>query len=332
MTITAPAPGALLGDVSRVRVASLDPIAEDVLALTLEPAGPGGLPSWTPGAHVDLRLPGGQVRQYSLCGDPADQSRWRVAVLREPSGRGGSAWIHDVLAAGDELTASAPRNHFPLHDAEQYLFIAGGIGITPLVPMIAEVRRRGVPWRLSYAGRRRASMAFLSDLAADRDRVEVWPGDERGRMDLAGLLGPLAGRPEGLGTAVYCCGPAGLLDDAARLAAELGLAEGTVRTERFAPVHGAADHAGDAFEVEVASSGQLLTVRGGQSVLGALRAAGVDVLSSCEEGTCGTCETGVLDGTPDHRDTVLTAAEQAAGDIMMVCVSRSKSPRLVLDL
>jgi ferredoxin-NADP reductase len=332
MTITTPAPAALLGDVIRVRVASREFIAEGVLSVTLEPAGPAGLPPWTPGAHVDLHLPGGQVRQYSLCGDPADRLRWRLAVLREPSGRGGSAWIHDVLAAGDELTASTPRNLFPLHDAPRYLFIAGGIGITPLFPMIAQARRRGVPWRLCYAGRRRASMAFLSDLAADRDRVEAWPGDERGRMDLAGLLGPLAGRPEGPGTGVYCCGPAGLLDDAARLAAELGLAEGTVRTERFTAAAGVAGHAGGAFEVELAGSGQLVTVQDGQSVLSALRAAGVNVLSSCEEGTCGTCETGVLEGVPDHRDALLTPVEQEAGDIMMVCVSRSKTPRLVLDL
>ena len=177
-----------------VRVGRKAPVAHGVMTLSLMPNDSGPLPPPSPGSHVELRLPGGLTRQYSLCGDPADRRSWRVAVLREPDGRGGSAYIHDVLAEGDELTASRPRNHFPLEDAESYLFIAGGIGITPLLPMIAEVERRRRPWRLAYGGRSRATMAFLDELAGYGDRVSLWPSAERGRMDLAALL---AGAPAG---------------------------------------------------------------------------------------------------------------------------------------
>jgi len=182
-------------------------------------------------------------------------------------------------------------------------------------------------------------MAFRDELARYGDKVTLWPEDEAGRMDLAALLATAApaagahGAGTGTsGTAVYCCGPASLLDDAARHCDALGLPPGTLHVERFTARDDAAGHAGDGFEVEVASSGQVIAVHDGQSVLTALRAAGVDVLSSCEEGTCGTCETGVLSGVPDHRDAVLTPAERAACDFMMVCVSRSRTPRLALDL
>jgi ferredoxin-NADP reductase len=318
------------GDTStglRARLAARTPLADGVVALWLVPAGAAPLPPWTPGSHIDVRLPGGLVRQYSLCGAPAGLLGWRVAVLLEPGGRGGSALVHDVLAEGDELAVSLPRNHFEFHNARAYLFIAAGIGITPILPMIAEAERLGHPWRLAYGGRSLATMAFLDELARYGDKVTLWPGDETGRMDLAALLAPV--EP---GTAVYCCGPASLLDDVAGRCDALGLPAGTLHVERFTPLDGASGNAGDGFEVEVASSGRVIAVDDGQSVLTALRAAGVDVLSSCEEGTCGTCETGVLSGVPDHRDTVLTPAEQAACDLMMVCVSRSKTPRLVLDL
>jgi ferredoxin-NADP reductase len=315
------------GTVLRVRLAARTRLADGVLALRLVPHGAAHLPPWTPGSHIDVRLPGGLVRQYSLCGDPASPLGWRVAVLLERDGRGGSALVHDVLAEGAELAVSLPRNHFNFHDEHAYLFIAGGIGITPILPMIAEAERLGRPWQLAYAGRSRATMAFLDELARYGDKVTLWPRDETGRMDLAALLATA-----GAGTAVYCCGPASLLDDAAGQCDALGLPAGTLHVERFTPREGALENAGGAFEVELAGSGQVVPVAGGQSVLSALRAAGVEVLSSCEEGTCGTCETGVLSGVPDHRDTVLTAAEQAACDLMMVCVSRSRSPRLVLDL
>jgi ferredoxin-NADP reductase len=233
--------------------------------------------------------------------------------------------VHELLAEGDELTASEPRNHFPLEESDRYLFIAGGIGITPILPMIAEAERRGRPWRLAYGGRTRESMAFLPELSGYGDRVSVFPQDSSGLLDLDGLLG----QPEA-GTAVYCCGPAPLLDAVAERCASWPA--GALRTERFTPLDGAAEAGGDAFEVELSGSGQVVEVPAGESVLACLRKAGFEVLSSCEEGTCGTCETPVAEGVPDHRDTVLTESERAAGDIMMVCVSRSRTPRLVLDL
>jgi ferredoxin-NADP reductase len=312
------------------------PLADGVAGLTLTPDGPGPLPCWAPGAHIDLHLPGGLIRPYSLCGDPGDHRSWRVAVLREPDGRGGSAAVHDKLAEGDALTASAPRNHFPLQDAGRYLFIAGGIGITPLLPMIAAAERRGRPWRLVYGGRTRGSMAFLGELARHGDLVSVRPQDTDGLLDLDEILSAPAP-----GTAVYCCGPAPLLAAVEERCAGAWPA-GALRTERFAPRADAAggdavggeveDTTGDGFEVEVASSGEVIAVRPGESVLACLRKAGHEILSSCEEGTCGTCETGVLAGVPEHRDTVLTEAERAAGDVMMICVSRAQTPRLRLDL
>lgn len=308
-----------------LRLARKVPLAEGVVGLTLVPNGSSRLPPWTPGSHVDLNLPGGQVRQYSLCGDPGDDRSWRVAVLREADGRGGSAAVHDLLAEGDELTASAPRNHFPLEDADRYLFIAGGIGITPILPMVAEAERRGRAWRLTYGGRTRTSMAFLSDLSGYGDRVRIRPQDESGLLDLDSLLGA----PEP-GTAVYCCGPAPLLAAVGERC--VSWPPGALRTERFTPAEGATDNAGDAFEVELAGSGQVIGVPAGESVLACLRKEGHEILSSCEEGTCGTCETGVLEGVPEHRDTVLTQDERDAGDVMMVCVSRARTSRLVLDL
>lgn len=310
-----------------VRIGRKAPVAHEVMTLSLMQNDSAPLPHVAPGSHVELRLPGGLARQYSLCGDPADRGAWRVAVLREPDGRGGSAYIHDVLAEGDELIVSEPRNHFPLVAADSYLFIAGGIGITPLLPMIAEVERGGRPWRLAYGGRSRATMAFLDELAGYGDRVSLWPSAQRGRMDLAGLLA--AAVP---GEAVYCCGPAPLRDEVAKRHADLGLPAESLHVERFIPEVGAVGGVGGHFEVELASTGQVVSVADGQSVLSVLRESGVDVLSSCEEGTCGTCETAVLAGVPDHRDIVLSPAERAACDLMMVCVSRSKTPRLVLDL
>lgn len=308
-----------------VRVAGKAPVAENVVALTLTAAAGETLPVWTPGAHIDLHLPGGYVRQFSLCGDPADRTRWRVAVLREPAGRGGSACVHDTLAEGDELTVAGPRNHFTLVEASRYRFVAGGIGITPLLPMIAAVRARGVDWQLLYGGRTRASMAFRDELAALGAAVTIRPQDEFGLLDLDTALG----RPA-TGTAVYCCGPEPLLRAVEQRCADWPA--DALHVERFAPIESGADADDGAFEVELAGSGRCVPVPAGVSVLAALEAAGLNVLSSCREGTCGTCETGVLAGVPDHRDSVLTRAEQEAGDIMMICVSRSRTPRLVLDL
>ncbi|GHG22134.1 MULTISPECIES: PDR/VanB family oxidoreductase [Amycolatopsis] len=292
--------------------------ADGVVRLTLRAPGSGSLPPWEPGAHIDLLLPG-FVRQYSLCGDPADRSAYVVAVLREPEGRGGSAYVHDSLAEGDRVQAEGPRNHFPLVDAERYLFIAGGIGITPILPMLDQVARSGREWQLVYGGRTRASMAFASELSVHGDRVTFRPQDEHGLLDLPTLL--TAARP---GTAVYCCGPEPLL------AALEALGPQDLHVERFKPLPELGERA--AFEVELAGSGRVLPVPADRSILEVVEEAGVPVLSSCREGTCGTCETGVLGGEPDHRDSVLTAEERLENEVMMLCVSRACSPRLVLDL
>ncbi|MEJ8278104.1 PDR/VanB family oxidoreductase [Pseudonocardia spirodelae] len=308
---------------ARLVVEKKETAADGVVVLTLRDPSGADLPEWTPGAHLDLEPAAGLVRQYSLCGDPHERSVYRVAVLREPGGRGGSAHVHDVLAEGDTVGVGGPRNHFALVDAPGYLFVAGGIGITPIVPMVAAAQAAGADWRLVYGGRSRSSMAFTELAERHPGRVELVPQDEAGLPDLAAVLGAAGDRP------VYCCGPGGLLDAVAGMGAELGL---DVHLERFTPADGALDGPQDAFEVELAGSGRVLEVPAGCSVLEALEGAGLTMLSSCREGTCGTCETGVLGGEPDHRDSLLSDDERAAGDVMMVCVSRSRSPRLVLDL
>jgi ferredoxin-NADP reductase len=302
-------------------------VADDIVALTLADSSGEVLPPWTPGAHVDLVLDETHTRQYSLCGDPAEPSRWRVAVLRAPESRGGSVLVHDRLRVGATVKVRGPRNHFPLAASRRYLFIAGGIGITPMLPMIAEAAASGADWRLLYGGRRRASMAFLDELAVYGDRVTIAAQDEVGMPDLASALAEP--RP---GTLVYCCGPEGLLS------AVEGLCEvwpkGSLHLERFAAK---ADPAGDqnrdaAFELVLQRSGLTVTVPPGKSIFEVVREAGVSVLGSCLEGICGTCETEVIDGDVDHRDSVLTEAEQESNEFMMICVSRCRSARLTLDL
>ncbi|MGA5702717.1 PDR/VanB family oxidoreductase [Peterkaempfera bronchialis] len=301
-----------------LRVAHTAPAADGVLALTLVDPDGAALPPWTPGAHVDLHLGPGLVRQYSLCSDPDDRTHYRIAVLRVPGGRGGSARVHDTVRPGHTLAVSAPRNHFPLVDAEEYLLVAGGIGITPLLPMAHRLTALGRPWRMLYGGRTRATMAFLGELPPRQ--VTVVPEDEAGRPDLAAFL---AGRS---GATVYACGPGGLLD------AVRALHPGPVHTERFTAPAPAPDDGDRPFEVRLARSGRSVTVPVGTSVLDAIRDAGVDAPSSCEAGICGTCETTVLDGVPDHRDDLLTPGEHAAGRTMLICVSRCRGERLLLDL
>ncbi|MEU6919239.1 PDR/VanB family oxidoreductase [Streptomyces olindensis] len=295
--------------------------ADGVLALTLRHPLGEPLPAWEPGAHVDVLLGPGLERQYSLCGDPADRTAWRIAVLREPDGRGGSAHVHEQVREGDKIRVRGPRNNFRLEPARRYRFVAGGIGITPILPMLAAAEAAGAEWTLLYGGRTRRSMAFGEELLRYGDRVRVAPEDETGLLDLPSVLDDV---PED--TLVYCCGPGPLLD-----AVEARCPSGVLRVERFRPKE--QETGGDTeFEVELARSGRTLTVAPDVSVLDAVRAAGVEVLYSCTEGTCGTCETDVLDGEPDHRDSVLTDDERAAGETMLICVSRCRGKRLVLDL
>ncbi|WP_328492843.1 PDR/VanB family oxidoreductase [Streptomyces sp. NBC_00414] len=302
--------------------------ADGVLALTLRHPLGEELPGWEPGAHIDVVLAPGLERQYSLCGDPADRRAWRVAVLREPDGRGGSAHVHGQLRAGGKIRVRGPRNHFALLPSPRYLFVAGGIGITPILPMLAAAETAGADWTLLYGGRTRDSMAFTRELRRYGDKVRVVPQDEGGLLDLGAVLG--TPRPD---TLVYCCGPGPLLDAVEERCARWP--GGALHVERFQPkVPAQARRAGGdtEFEVVLERSGRTLTVPADVSVLDTVRAAGVEVLFSCTEGTCGTCETDVLDGTPDHRDSVLTDEEREAGETMLICVSRCRGKRLVLDL
>ncbi|MFD3311629.1 PDR/VanB family oxidoreductase [Streptomyces sp. NPDC058694] len=301
-----------------------DLAAEGVLALTLRHPLGEELPAWEPGAHIDVILGPDLERQYSLCGDPADRHSWRVAVLREPDGRGGSAHVHGQLEAGDKVRVRGPRNHFALQPSPRYRFVAGGIGITPILPMLAEAEAAGAAWTLLYGGRTRNSMAFVGELSSYGDKVRVFPHDEAGLLDLDSELGT----PQ-LGTLVYCCGPGPLLDAVEERCAQWP--KGSLHVERFQPKVQETG-ADTEFEVVLERSGHTLTVPADVSVLDTVRSAGVEVLFSCTEGTCGTCETDVLEGTPDHRDSVLTDEEREAGETMLICVSRCRGKRLVLDL
>ena len=308
-----------------VRVESKQEVADGVVALTLRQIADSPLPRWSPGAHVDLILDGAPTRQYSLCGDPADHHMWRLGVLRDAEGGGGSRFVHDELRDGNTVRVRGPRNNFELAASPRYQFIAGGIGITPMLPMIAAASSAGTDWQLLYGGRRRASMAFLGELAHYGDRVTVAPQDETGLLDLDALLG--AAQPD---TLVYCCGPEPLL--AAVEQRCRAWPPRSLRVERFSARPLTEPVRAEAFEVELTQSGLTLTIPPDRSILDVAEEAGVGVLSSCAEGTCGTCETAVLSGLPDHRDSVLTEEERRAGDCMMICVSRSCTARLVLDL
>ncbi|AWH93062.1 PDR/VanB family oxidoreductase [Dietzia lutea] len=307
-------------------VRSKEVLTDGVVSLLLVRADGESMPAWTPGAHIDIELADGIVRQYSLCGEPDDLSSWRIAILREPESRGGSRFIHDELSAGDRVRVKGPRNHFVLETScQSILFIAGGIGITPIRTMVEEASRVGLDWNLVYGGRSRSSMAFADELVERHgERVRLLPHDEAGLLPLAELLSDVV--PDRL---VYCCGPEALIS-----AVEDGVRHwpaGTLRMERFSPRQ---EEIGEqtSFEIEIGSTGQIVTVDEDTSALDALREAGFDIDVSCTEGVCGTCETGVLSGIPLHLDSVLTDDEREANDTMFPCVSRAKSERLTLNL
>jgi cytochrome P450/ferredoxin-NADP reductase len=310
---------------AEVRVESKALVADGVLALSLREADGHPLPRWEPGAHVDLILDEAATRQYSLCGDPNNHHVWRLGILRDPAGSGGSLYVHDQLQVGDTVRVRGPRNNFQLVPSPRYLFIAGGIGITPILPMIAAAEAAGAEWELAYGGRRRASMAFLDELAVHGDKVSIRPQEETGLLDLDALLGQP--RPE---TKVYCCGPEPLLAAVEQRCS--GWPKGSLHVERFVAKPLTAPVLSGAFEVYLEQSELTLTVPPDKSILSVIEDAGVGVLSSCAEGTCGTCETPVLEGIPDHRDSVLDEEEKQANDCMMICVSRACTARLVLDL
>nr|WP_231949525.1 PDR/VanB family oxidoreductase [Alloactinosynnema sp. L-07] len=303
-------------------VSSITREVEDVVSFTLRRPDGGALPAWIPGAHLDVFLPSGIQRQYSLCGDPADRSCYRVAVRRIDGGGGGSVAMHSEVAEGDVLTFRGPRNAFTFIDVESYLLIAGGIGITPILPMVREAARRGADWTLVYTGRSRATMPFVAELdAIGGGRLELRPDDEYGPPEAAELV-----RRAKPGAAIYVCGPPALID-AAR-AVQPGLnPTGSLHSERFSapPVVG-----GRPFDVHLARAGVTVTVGADESALAAIRRAVPAVRYSCQQGFCGSCKHRVLDGGVEHRDTKLRPAERETD--MLICVSRAAGDSLTLDL
>ncbi len=331
--------------------------ADDVISIGLAQVDGSDVPEWTPGAHVDLVLPSGLVRQYSLCSRPQDRKELRVAVLRDAHGRGGSKELHETQLVGRTVTVRGPRNHFKVHEAEEYVLVAGGIGITPILSMVRHLDLEGAPWRLLYGGRSRRTMAFLDELEAYGSAVTVVAQDEQGLPDLRGFFEKATA-----GAAVYCCGPEGLIRAVEEAGAELNI---PVHLERFAagpkkaagavPASAAGtaapSGAGDLdasatgvvpgvdghdpsgpFQVELKRAGITLTVDPDRTVLETVREHLPETVYSCEEGFCGACETAVVEGIPDHRDEVLDPVDRASNEMMMICVSRSCTKRLVLDL
>jgi ferredoxin-NADP reductase len=311
-----------------VRERSVVAADQDVVAFTLAAVGGGELPKWRPGAHLDVTLPSGAVRQYSLCGDPRDRYRYRIAVRRIPEGKGGSIELHDAVRVGDVLGVKGPRNAFPLATTghlnagvRQFHFVAGGIGITPILPMLAVATERGLPWTMTYAGRSKESIPFRDELARYGERITVRTDDEDGIPTAADLLPPL--HPD---LAVYCCGPGPMLKVIRDAVAEYPGAE--LHFERFSapPIEN-----GVPFQVQLGGGGPVLDIGPQNSALDAVLAARPGTPYSCRQGFCGTCKVKVLAGNPDHRDTLLTETQRAEGQ-MLLCVSRADGGRLVLDI
>lgn len=311
-----------------VRVLRKTVAAEGICVFELARADGAALPAFGAGSHVDVHVPGGLVRQYSLSNLPG--GHYRIAVLREPASRGGSAGMHERVAEGDLLQISAPRNHFALRDAPRSLLFAGGIGITPLLCMAQRLHTWGADFALHYSTRSAARTAFREELLAGPFAARVHlhhdDGPEVQKLHAAELLA----QPQG-DTQVYVCGPAGFIDHVMGTAKSLGWPAQQLHTEYFAAA--AQDGADDRpFEVQLTSTGQRYAVGQDQSVVQALRAQGVELMTSCEQGVCGTCLTRVLEGEPDHRDMYLTDEEKAANDQFLPCCSRACSPRLVLNI
>jgi ferredoxin-NADP reductase len=300
---------------------------ENVVALTFAASDGKPLPRWHPGAHIDVHLPSGLLRQYSLCGDPDAADSYRIAVRRIPDGGGGSIEMHE-LTIGDTVTTHGPRNAFPLtvpgygSPTQRYRFIVGGIGITPVLPMLALAQRLGVDWSMVYAGRNRDSLPFIDEVTRFGAKIRVRTDDESGLPTAAELLGDCPS-----GTAVYACGPAPMLT---AIRAELaGRADVELHFERFAapPVVD-----GHEFSVTIASTGAEVRVGADETLLTALNRAGAHAPYSCQQGFCGTCRTRVLDGAVDHRDVLLTDPERE-NQMMLICISRAaEGGHLTLDL
>lgn len=315
----------------RVRVAARQEEALDICSLDLVAVDGGALPGFSAGAHIDVHLPGGLVRQYSLCNAPGETHRYRIAVLRDAASRGGSATVHDQLQVGTVLDIGAPRNLFELDpSAPHHLLLAGGIGITPLLAMAEQLAAQGGAFTLHHATRTRERTPFVAQLAAapyaDRVHHHFDDGPAMQKLDLAATL-----RSAPAGSHLYVCGPTGFMEAVLAEGRAQGWDEARLHREYFAAAPtGTAGDGG--FELELASSGRVIPVAADQTALAALLAAGLDIPMSCEQGVCGTCLTGVKSGVPDHRDQYLTPEERAANNQFLPCCSRASSPRLVLDL
>ena len=304
--------------------------AEGIVAFELARPDGAALPAFSAGSHIDVQLPGGVTRQYSLCNDAAEQHRYRIAVLRDPASRGGSNAMHDAVKEGDTLTISEPRNHFPLVHAGKTLLFAGGIGVTPLLCMAQRLAAIGADFEMHYSTRSPERTAFRQEIAgspfAARVQFHHDDGEAAQKLDLARVLGQPAP-----GTHLYVCGPTGYIDFVVNTAKGLGWPAEQIHLEYFGAA--AQDTSGDrAFQVKVASSGATYEVPAGETVVQALGKHGIEIMVSCEQGVCGTCITRVLEGECDHRDMYFTDEEKAKNDQFTPCCSRAKSPLLVLDL
>ncbi|EHP41572.1 ferredoxin [Cupriavidus basilensis OR16] len=315
----------------QVKVTAKTLLAEGIAGYELTPVAGASLPAFEAGSHIDVHLPGGLVRQYSLYELPTEHSCYRIAVLREPESRGGSATLVDTIGEGDVLEISPPRNHFALHGAKaSSVLFAGGIGITPILCMAQQLARDGRAFEMHYCGRTLSRMAFVERLQTEsfRDQVQVHIDDAAPEQQLDARSAIGAPSPD---KHLYVCGPAGFMNHILQAAAELGWNEEHLHREYFAA--GPIDHTGDSpFEIEIKSSGKVIRVAADQSAAHALLDAGFDLPLSCEQGVCGTCMTKVLSGTPDHRDLYLTSEEHERNDCFMPCCSRAKTTRLLVDL
>ena len=303
------------------------PQCDDVVTLTLVHSAGQSLPTWEPGAHIDLHLANGMVRQYSLHSPPDDCSRYQVSVLLEANSRGGSTFVHECVSKGVVVEASVPRNNFDLVPAAEYLFVAGGIGITPLLQMVATVQHRGLPYRLAYAARSRSRVAFAEELR-DNPNVSIHISAEGNSLDVSCLI------TEDLDPRVhiYCCGPRRLLDAVTDRCRDLGISK-QLHVEHFSGNATGPDPTIDSpFDVELSRTGVVLRVESDRTILDAVLAAGIKAPNSCGEGVCGSCEVRILEGEVDHRDQVLDDDEKAENEVIMICCSRARSPRLVLDM
>jgi ferredoxin-NADP reductase len=308
----------------QVRLRALIWEAPGVLSLELAAPDNSPLPPFEPGSHIDLTLPNGTLRQYSLCGDPNDTSHYRLGI-RAVSGGLSSSFVHGKLRPGELLTVSVPRNNFSLVDAPRYIFVAGGIGVTPLIPMMREASAKRRPWTLLYCNRRSEDAPFLAEIKALGGEISLHASEASTRLDVAKCLGTVQKE-----TVVYCCGPERLMTAVEEATA--AWPEGSIHFEWFTPRSRPADEASGSFEVVCEQSGLTLTVPPDKSIMAVLSEAGIEVPRSCEQGICGTCETRIISGEADHRDSILSSSERAANQSMMICVSRAKGTRLVLDI